>query len=99
MNLPDIHRVKGRQREVIDLLLKGHTREQIMAKLGITCANYVNARRRAYEKIGVENDVQLLALAVHTARNEVFQRLRAEGDEKSAKRLLEPLAFIEGYLP
>ena len=91
--------LKGRQREVVDHILKGYTREQMIAKLKMSSAHITNAKRIAFESLGITSDMQLLALAVRDARREVFERLRADGNDKTAKRALEPLAFVDEVLP
>ena len=94
-----IAELKGRQRGVVQMILKGYTREQMIAKLGISTASVTNAKRHAFENLGITSELQLLALAVRDARREVFERLRAESNDKTARRALEPLGFIDEVLP
>ncbi len=55
-----VTRLTPREREVMDLLVNGHSMKQIAGELGISLPTCSKHRTNVLEKLGVDNDVQLV---------------------------------------
>lgn len=63
--------LKGRRRQVAELIAKGHTCADIERILGMSKNNAHNTRARVFSALGVRTDMQVFALALR----EVFDSL------------------------
>lgn len=92
--------LKGRQREVVDMLLRGYAREEMITMLQMSSAHITNAKRIAFEKLGITSEMQLLALAVRDAREQIAGELQMiYSAHAPIDEIMRPLAFIDEVLP
>ncbi len=59
---PLLQQLTQREREVMDLLVAGKSMKQIASQLKISVPTCSKHRARLQEKLGVENDVELVRL-------------------------------------
>jgi DNA-binding NarL/FixJ family response regulator len=90
-----LDKLTDRQREVCDLLVKGHTRHEVAALLGINVKTVDVIRGNAWGRLGVTSAAQMLAVYVAEAIEVVRARLLVDG----ADDILAPLGFVEELLP
>lgn len=61
MNIADLPK---RERQVVDLTLKGYTVQEIADMLGLGKKGIQTAKYRVRDKLGIKSDVQLFAVAL-----------------------------------
>lgn len=58
-----------REREVVQLVLRGHSSESVGSHLGISVTTVKTHRKRAYAKLGISSQSELFSLFLEAARN------------------------------
>lgn len=66
-------RISSRERQVLELVLRGHSSESIAAQLGISLATVKTHRKNAYEKLAISTQAELLGLYLKHLGTEIAQ--------------------------
>lgn len=97
MKLSDL---TGRSRQVADLIVKGYTVQEIAGMLGLSWKTVHSHRHRIFETLGINSDLQMLAMAVREARETMAGDLDALCIPRTeAWMVLSRIGFIDEVLP
>jgi len=66
-------RISSRERQVLELVLRGHSSESIASQLGISLATVKTHRKNAYEKLNISTQAELLNLYLKHIGTELAQ--------------------------